>query len=173
MAAFDGSGDVGANSSNTKAWFEVSTGGRGGVFRCNAGCILWFEAQAQRGIPRSARLPPGLIPVQASRYFLTPGRRIVGCRPSTGKTRFRLDVQTCLSIYAGFRFRAWRSCGILPGRAAADLTTKRTRHESDLKRMSKAGGRRITAKTTPESKPSTCFASQGTAMLSSPRLLPL
>jgi hypothetical protein len=32
---------------------------------------------------------------------------------------------------------------------------------------------RITAKTTPESNPSNVFASQGTAVLSSPRLLPL
>src|SRR5258706_10489065 len=68
---------------------------------------------------------------------------------------------------------ARRSGGIRVRRTAADVTTKRTRHESQSLRESyKLEPDRITITTAPESKTSGGFASRGSAMLSSPRVLP-
>src|SRR5579863_4348592 len=58
-------------------------------------------------------------------------------------------------------------------RTAADVTTEQTSHESRSYKSLELRAGRITARSMPESKTSGGFASRGTAVLSSRRLLPV
>jgi hypothetical protein len=120
----------------------------------SAGMILLLETQAQRGIAGRSRLVAGLIAAQSVGYLLAPGRRIVRDRLASMVGRRVFGRQR-----PGQRRRVWRiprrrfrrglrdsgiRCGKLGGRAAANVTTKRTRHESQSYKKAKIRAGRIT-----------------------------
>ncbi len=159
---------------------------------CGEGGILVLEAQPQRRIAGRAGLAPGLITIEPGGDLLAPGRRIFKRRlvaftghrgfgrgewgRSIRARSFRLCMrrgskQACVVVGLPTRRRG----GVRVGRAAADVTTKRTRHESQSYQNAGTQSRpdnhvRITMNTAPESKIADGFASRGAAVLSSPRL---
>ena len=99
----------------------------------------------------------------------------LGAEPSAGCRLDSLLPAHATPACPAYGRPAARSGGIRVGRAAADVTTKRTRHESQSSRNPRTHGpagpmpdnSRITMKMPSESKTSGGFASQGSAVLSS------
>jgi hypothetical protein len=114
------------------------------------GMTLLLETQAQRRIAGRTWLSPGLITTQPGGDLLAPGRRVVKHRliSMAGRRVFGWWKQARRIHFPGFRPGMGRDssmrCGIRGRRAAADVTTKRTRHESQSYEKARNQSRRIT-----------------------------
>jgi hypothetical protein len=114
--------------------------------RIAGGMILLLETQAQRGIAGRTWLSPGLITTQPGGHLLAPGWRIVKRRliSEAGRRGFVRRRQARCIRFRGLRSSMRRSSQIRGRRAAADVTTKRTRHESQSYKKARIRADRIT-----------------------------
>lgn len=112
------------------------TRGLGRNAACGASNIFFFKTQPQRRIAGRTRLTPGLITIQPGCNLHPPGRSVLSHNFIAVVARSNLCRRRRAQRLRSGRFgpSRRRSGGIRFRRTAADVTTKRTRHESHLRK---------------------------------------